>query len=220
MTLAAVTALTLTASSPTSSPDPDIHGEGGGRLSASSGSGGFVTDAPVHHAYWSSFGDSVLCDTARDDGGEPEDPIIITGVRYALAQRPLDVRAYVRTVTPAQVASHPHARRGAYSQFTGLTGKPPGFDQPYASWKAPGRYTRQVAGTVVDRGCDEATEDAYADYRDKTPKQSWTSLVVAVKTGEHGSRVVHTFIDYSIGDAPHTLRIDWTVGGQGFRHHR
>jgi len=199
----------------------ETHDEGDGRLSANSGFGGFVVDAPVHHAYWASFGEWALCDTARDDG-TPPDTITITGVRYVIGKhKPLEVRTYLRRVTPHQVKSHPKKPEGAYSPFIGLLGRPPHFDQRYANhkWTAPGHYTQEIAGTTVTRGCDETLTDAYADENGDIPKHAWTSLVLAVKTGRNDARIPRTLVDYTVGDTPHTLRIAWTVGGQGHRHH-
>jgi hypothetical protein len=198
-----------------------IHSDGAGRLSASSGRGGFIADAPVHHSYWITAGDWVLCDTARDDGS-PADVIVITGIRYVLGKHePLEVRAYVRKVTPHQVASHPRKPDGVFAPFGALLGRPPLFSQSYGErrWAARGSYTREVSGTKVVRGCDSATADAYADADGKVPEHAWISLALAVKIGRDGGRVRRTLIDYTVGGIPHTLRIAWVVGGQGYKHH-
>lgn len=199
----------------------DTHDEGDGRLSARSGSGGFIAAAPVHRAYWVSFGEWVLCDTALDEGAV-DDTIEITGVRYLIGKyEPLEVRAYLRTVTPHQVASHPHKPVGSYSPFIANRGRPAHFDQAYSDpdWKPLGHYTRDVAGTSVRRGCDQAVADANADYQGEVPQHAWTSIVLAVKVGRHAGRVRRTLVDYTTGDVEHTLRIRWVVGGQGYGHH-
>lgn len=201
----------------------DTHTDGEGRLSASSGGGGFVVDAPVRRPYWVSVGDWILCDVARDAGATPTDTITITGVRPVPGQRrPLEVVPFIRTVTPEQVAADPRAPRGAYGPYIAALGRPPHFRQQYAEsrWVPRGRYSRDVAGTVVDRGCDETSEDASADYRDTVPAEPWQTLVLAVKVGRDGARVPRTLVDYTVGDTPHTLRIRWSVGGQGFRRAR
>lgn len=188
-----------------------------------SGGGGFIADAPVHRAYWISQGDWMLCDTARDDSGTPDDTITITRVRYGIGRhRPMAVRTYLRTVTPHQVRTHPHAPDGAYGPFGSMLGRPPRFAQSYADprWPAAGRYTRPIAGTTVSRGCNEVTADAVAAQHGDVPQHRWQSLVLAVKVGRFGGRVARTFVDYTTGDTEHTLRIDWTVGGQGYRNHR
>jgi len=194
------------------------HVEGHGRLSASSGSGGFIASAPERRPYWISVGDWRLCDTARD-AGSPTDEITVTGVRYVMGRRePLEVRAYLRRVTPHQVAAHPRADPGNYGPFISALGRPPGFIERYARWAYPGTYTRAVTGTRVARGCDETEADALADWRGEIPDHSWLSLVLAVKVGADGARVRRTLIDYTVGTTSRTLRINWTVGGQGYRH--
>ncbi|MFN8195781.1 MAG: hypothetical protein U0R80_16080 [Nocardioidaceae bacterium] len=196
----------------------DTHDEGEGRLSANSGGGGFVAAAPVHRDYWVSLGDWVLCDTALNVG-PVDDKITITGLRFVTGRyRPLAVRAYIRKVTPRQVAAHPGQPAGAYSPFTSNLGSAPKFQQPYADrdWTPRGHFSRGVAGSSVLRGCDQALEDAYADLQGEVPLHPWTSLVLAVKVGRHGARIRRTLVDYEDGTGAHTLRIRWTVGGQRF----
>lgn len=125
-------------------------------------------------------------------------------------------------MTPHQVSSHPNKPDGVFSPFVGDLGRPPHFDQAYANphWAPPGRYTRGVAGTVVDRGCDEAVTDAYADDKGEVPQEAWTSLVLALKVGKQAGRARRTIVDYTVGDVAHTLRIGWTVGGKGYLRHQ
>jgi hypothetical protein len=196
----------------------DVHGEGGGRLSASSGGGGFVADAPVHRPYWVSNGDWMLCDAGRDDGQNPDGTITITGVRPVFGERePLEVRTYLRTVTPRQVAEDQDAPRYSYGPYIAALGRPPHFAQSYAAGDGPrGHFRRGVAGTVVDLGCDETSSAASASGRGRAPAHRWLTLVLAIKVGPEGARVRRTLVDYEIDGEPHTLRIDWTVGGQGY----
>lgn len=205
-----------------SSAAAKAHPDGAGRLSASSGSGGFVAAAPVHRSYWISEGDWVLCDTARDNGSPTED-ITITGVRHVVGKlKPLEVRAYLRTVTPRQVARHPRKPTGVYAPFVATLGRPALFRQRYADhrWAPRGTYTRAIAGHTVLRGCDETMDDALADAIGEVPEHAWTTLVLAVKVGHDGARVRRTLVDYTVGETAQTLRINWVVGGQGYRHHR
>lgn len=197
----------------------ETHNEGEGRLSAQSGGGGFIAAAPVRRPYWVSFGDWVLCDTSRD-AGPVDDQVTIIGVRFVTGRhKPLDVRVYIRTVTPRQVAAHPHQPDGNYSPFTSKLGRAPTFQQPYADhdWVPRGHYTRRVAGTSVLPGCDQALTDANADLEGKVPQHPWAGLVLAVKVGKNGARVRRTLIDYKDGTGAHTLRIRWAVGGQRYR---
>lgn len=211
MSLVGVLALTASAAA-------DVHNEGGGRLSASSGSGGFIAYAPVHRPYWVSGGEWILCDTMATNG-TVSDPPVITGVRHIAGKsEPLEVRTYLRTVTPEQVASHPDSPRYSYSPFISKVGRPRFFGQRYVdpTWRPRGSYSTDIAGTVVADGCEQARTDARADGNGEVPEHPWMSLVLSVKVGPDAGRVRRTLVDYVVGDVPHTLCIRWVFGGKGY----
>lgn len=194
-------------------PTAPVHVEGEGPFSVISGDGGFVAGAPVARRYWVSFGTDMPCmqtdPEASTDPADPDDAIVLTGVRYVDRRNPAAaVHVLLRTVTPKVVRNHPR-HRDDFGLFISAWGHA-GQRQRYGT-HVPGRYTTDVAGYEVSDTCAQADRNATLLSKGKVPDQALTTLVFAIKSDDDGARIHHYFLDYTLNGEPRTLRVNWTM---------
>ena len=176
---------------------PTQHHDREGPLSATSGHGGFLADSRPGTWYLASAG-NLLCLT------EPGDPATITGVRHEVRVRPLGLRTFVRTVTPADLAD----------------GRDEGIAIGSAAYRHPearerrfrGTFSTDVAGTEVRQPCS-----ARKGAANGIPDEGFSELVFEMKVGPRGAMVPRTYVDYTRGRRAYTLVIDWEMGACGSR---
>lgn len=168
---------------PSDPPSRVVHVEGKGPLSAEPGSIGQLT-APADDEWWGSFGGFVLCTRHGTKS------VVLDEVRVAADESLSGSAVWVRTIKPLTV------QEDVDLVFFSARGRPPGFEEPYASYKPAGEMRGEVKGLVVDTTC-----------RDLDPLGGLHEVIITAKAGRHGGTFRELEIDYRAGTTTYTLRI-------------
>ena len=176
---------------------PTKHLDREGPLSASSGHGGSML-MEMDGTWYEAWGSNFLC------LHEPGDPVTLTRVRHDVAVEPLELRTFVRTVTPEHLAE-----AGREDVVIGSAR----YRRPEARVRLfQGTFSERVAGTVVEQPCS-----ARVDTESGMLHEGFSELVFEMKVGRRGAHVPRTYVDYTRGGREYTLEMGWEMGACGTR---
>lgn len=159
-------------------------------MSATSAYGSFHMSKPpgAGRIWYGSFGSYMLC------LHQPGVRVVLqkAGWHTAPDAKPLHVQAWLRIVDPSTKPT---------TIFISANGRAWEHKERY-----PGRYTRKIAGTVVNRSCAELKRE-----RSEKGQPEFTELVYVMKVDGRGGDLPRGYIDYLADDEPHRLMINWQM---------
>ena len=149
------------------------------------------SSAPPGHQPWAaSWGTFLLCSTEEDIG------IVLEDVRFTAPVQPLELSAWIRTVTRADFARGTATVKDSYYPFAMGAGSPPEFDEPYVKVPLRGSFEEGVSGVPVSHRCGSQPIEF-----------GFEELVVTLTADRGGAQVSDVYVDYQADGAPMTLHI-------------